>query len=226
MNRWLNKLERMIQRVAIPNLMIYITGGMLLVFAMNFIMPALNVSSYLTLNRNLLFQGQVWRIITYLFLPPASGVLFVLLALYFYYMIGSRLESQWGIARFNLYYLIGMLGTTLAAIISGMGTNTYLNLSLFFAFAVIFPDFQVLLFFVLPVKIKYLAYLDAAFFAFSFVFALIQGQWYEAVAIVASLLNFFLFFGGDFIRGIKEKRQYSSTRNNYRRQMKNNDQWR
>ncbi len=223
MNKFLYKLERLIRPIAIPNLMIFIAGGMLLVFALDF--AGLNLSSYLDLDRASLFQGQVWRLLTFLLLPPPSSAIFIIFALYFYYLIGSNLEHQWGAARFTLYYLIGVIGAIIAALISGYGSNTYLNLSLFFAFAVIFPDYQVLLFFVLPVKVKYLALIDAAFFAASLVLAVIRQEWYEVAAIIASLLNFFLFFGGDFFRHIKEQRQYSATRRNFRRQM-NNNRWR
>lgn len=222
MKNFLYKLERLVRPIAIPNLMLYISGTMLLVFALDFVLPELGIQSYLYLDRNLLFQGQVWRLITYLFLPPEANPIFIIFALYFYYIIGVNLERQWGAAKFTLYYLIGMLGTTIAGLITGMGSNTYLNLSLFFAFAVIFPDYEVLLFFVLPVKIKYLALLDAAFFVFSLVWAVIGLRWNEVAAIIASLLNFFLFFGGDFFRRIKEERGYSATRRNFRKHMKDN----
>ena len=222
MKKFLYKLERLVRPIAISNLMLYICGTMLLVFALDFVLPSIGVQDYLYLNRNLLFQGQVWRLVTYLFLPPESSPIFIIFALYFYYMIGVNLEKQWGAAKFTLYYLIGMLGTTIAALITGYGTNTYLNLSLFFAFAIIFPNYEVLLFFVLPVKVKYLAYIDAAFFVISIVWAAIGQQWYQVAAILASVLNFFLFFGGDFFRRIKEERGYSATRRNFRRQMKNN----
>lgn len=226
MNRFLYKMEKMLRRVAIPNLMLYITGGMLLAYLLGYLMPGTvmlmgeetTLSGILALTRAQLFRGQVWRLITYVFLPPQSGPVFALISMYFYYFIGVNLEQHWGTARFNLYYLLGMLGTTLAALIVGYGTNTYLNFSLFFAFAALFPDMRVLLFFVIPIKVKYIAYVNAAFFAISF----IMGGWGVRAAILASLLNFFLFFGGDFIKRVKDKMQYSATRRNFRRQMNNN----
>ncbi|MFA9379805.1 MAG: rhomboid family intramembrane serine protease [Acetanaerobacterium sp.] len=228
MNRFLLKLERMIRKIAVPNLMLYITGGMLVMFLLGFLFPGMvifmgqetSLLGIFSLNRDALFSGQVWRLITYIFMPSGSSPIFILISLYFYYMIGTNLERQWGTARFNLYYLLGMLGTTIAALISGYGTNMYLNYSLFFAFAVLFPNMQVLLFFVIPLKIKYLAYLNAAFFLFSFV----VGSWIDRAAILASLLNFFLFFGGDFFKRIREQRKYSATRRNFHRQM-NNNRW-
>lgn len=228
MNRFLYRLEKMINKVAIPNLMLYITGGMLLMYVLSYFMPGTvvfmgretSLVGILTLTRADLFAGQVWRLFSYIFVPPASSPIFALISLYFYYFIGSTLERHWGTAKFNLYYLLGMLGTTIAALIAGYGTNTYLNYSLFFAFAVLFPDMQVLLFFVIPVKMKYLGYLNAGFFLLSFIF----GSWSMRAAILASLLNFFLFFGGDFIRRIRDNMKYSATRRNFRRQM-NNNRW-
>lgn len=228
MNRILYKLEKIIQKVAIPNLMLYVTAGMLITFILSYLMPGVvvfmgqetSILGILSLYRSALFAGQVWRLITYIFLPPSASPIFVIISLYFYYFIGTNLERHWGTARFNLYYLLGMLGATLAALVSGYGTNMYLNYSLFFAFAVLFPDMQLLLFFVIPIKIKYLAYINAGFFAISLIF----GTWATRAAILMSLLNFFLFFGGDFINRIREGRKYSATRRNFRRQM-NNNRW-
>lgn len=228
MNRILYKLEKIIQKVAIPNLMLYVTAGMLITFILSYLMPGVvvfmgqetSILGILSLDRSALFAGQVWRLITYIFLPPTSSPIFVIISLYFYYFIGTNLEREWGTARFNLYYLLGMLGATAAALVSGYGTNMYLNYSLFFAFAVLFPDMRVMLFFVIPIKMKYLGYINAGFFAVSLIF----GTWATRAAIVMSLINFFLFFGGDFFRRIREQQKYAATRRNFRRQM-NNNRW-
>ena len=205
------------RKIAIPNLMIYITGAMLAVYILEFV--GVNIAQFLIFDRDLILQGQVWRVISYVIMPPSgSNVIFTILALYFYYFIGSSLENHWGSSRFCLYYLFGILGTIIAGFITGYGINTYLNLSLFFAFAALYPNTQVMLFFIIPIKIKYLAYLDALLFVISFIF----GSWITRAAILASLLNFFIFFGPDFIRTIKEQRSYSATRRNFRKQMNDN----
>ena len=111
-----------------------------------------------------------------------------------------------------------MVGAIIAALLTGYGTSTYLNLSLFLAFAFLFPDHEVLLFFFFPIKMKYLAYVDWALF----ILQLIVGDWATRGAIIASLLNFFLFFGGDFIRWIKNQKKYAAQRRNFRRAMKEN----
>ncbi len=213
---WLYKLERKIGRFAIPNLMLVIVTGMLTVFAADFVIPALNLSGYLSLDWHMVMQGQVWRLITFIFLPPSSSVLWIFITLYFNYLIGHTLENTWGDFKFNVYYFCGVVGNIIAAMLTGYGMNSYLNLSLFFAFAVLYPDFQVMLFFILPVKIKYLALIDAAYF----VLMLIVGDWATRAAILLSLVNFILFFGGDFIRMIRQQAGYQKTRRNFRKYMK------
>ena len=138
--------------------MFFISGGMLLVYLLSLLFPPL--TGLLSLDRAALFRGQVWRLLTFLFVPPTTSPLWILFQLYFNCLLGRGLEQQWGVFRFNLYYLCGMVGAILAALLTGYGTNNYLNLSLFFAFAAFYPDYKLLIFFILPVKIKYLAILD------------------------------------------------------------------
>jgi membrane associated rhomboid family serine protease len=203
--------------------MIYITGTMLAVYmAEN--LTRLPISNLLYFSRELILQGQVWRLVTFIFLPPRNGmILWVLLALYFYYFIGNSLESVWGKTRFTMYYLCGAIGAMLAGFITGFGENMYLNLSMFLAFAALFPNHEIMLFFVLPIKVKYLAYLDAAMLLFSF----IASDWPGRAAILASLLNLLLFFGDNFIKWIKDWKRYGINRMNFRRNAKNyRDYWR
>ncbi|MDD2955024.1 MAG: rhomboid family intramembrane serine protease [Oscillospiraceae bacterium] len=220
-SNWLNKMERRLGRFAISGLMLYISATILVVFLADF-MLGMGLSGYLTLSRSAIFSGQVWRLVTFLFVPPTYSVISLLFTLYFYYLIGSGLEAQWGSFRFNVYYLFGMLGAILAAMITGYGSATYLNLSLFLAFAAIFPDFQIMLFFLFPIKIKYLAYLDWALFALSLVFALLSRDWATVAAIAFSLANYFLFFGGNIGRYFRNKRKYGAVRRNFRKEMKRN----
>ena len=219
--KWVYQLERRFGRFAIPNLMLYITTTTLFVYLADLILPV-SVTGYLAMSPRLILQGQVWRLITYIFIPPTTSPIFLLFTLYFYYIVGSWLEAAWGSFKFNIYYLVGMVGTTLAALLTGSGTGFYLNMSLFFAYAMLWPDHEVLVFFVIPVKIKYLAYLDAALFLFSF----LAGSWSTRLAIVMSLLNFFLFFGKTIVRTIREKRKYQAVRSNFQKQMKRNDNYR
>lgn len=213
MKNWLYRLEYKYGRKAIPNLMMTIVIGMALVYVADLLNPTINLTSYLYLSREAILHGQVWRLFTFIFLPPVSSPIFILLSLYFYYWIGGSLESTWGSFRFNIYYLCGVIGAIIACFITGSADNYFLNMSLFFAFAVLYPDMQVMLFFVIPIKIKWLALVDAVLFAFSFII----GGWPARAAIVMSLVNFFLFFGPDFIRRIRNDSKYWRTRAQFRR---------
>ncbi|HHX20495.1 MAG TPA: hypothetical protein GX722_01765, partial [Clostridiales bacterium] len=155
--------------------------------------PGYPLLERLALTRAGLMRGEIWRLVTFLVIPDALSPLYALISLYFYYFIGTTLESRWGARRFLLYYGLGAIGAILAGLISGVGINTYLNLSLFFAFAILYPDHQVLIFFMLPIKIKWLAVANALFF----LWALINGGMVQRAAIIAAILHLLLFFGGD-----------------------------
>ena len=155
-------LERKLRRYAINDLMKYVVFGQGILYALMMVMPTLGYRLYrlMTLTRSGLFSGQIWRLVTFIFVPPSSSPVFVIFSLYFYYMIGMSLERRWGKVKFNLYYFIGMLAAIIACLLTGYAGNTFLNLSLFFAFAAMFPEEEVLLFMILPIKMKYLAVLD------------------------------------------------------------------
>jgi membrane associated rhomboid family serine protease len=189
-DRLLARLERRFGKYAIENLTMFLVGGTALVFVLALMKP--RFVEALTLDLTAVKHGQVWRLITYLFIPERFSIWF-LFALYVLWMIGKSLESEWGAFKYNAYYFLGMIGTTLAAVLVGGGVgNTWLNLSLFFAFATLFPSYEFLLFFVLPVKVKWLGLLSALGLVFSFV----VGSWAERAAILAATGNYFLFFGG------------------------------
>lgn len=217
-NRINYDLERKLRRYTISDLMKYIVIGQGLVFILMYVWPSLGYPLYsmITLSRSAILRGQIWRLVTFVFAPPASSPLFVLFALYFYYMIGSGLERRWGKVKFNLYYGIGMLCAIAACLLTGYADNTYLNLSLFFAFAAMFPNEEVYLFGILPIKMKYLAVLDALIYIRAF----IVGPWSSRITIVLCLLNVFLFLGGDLMNTLRRESQYWKTRRNFRRTMR------
>ncbi len=208
--KFLDRLEYKFGRRALRNLMLYIVIGMAIVFVSDFILyPQIGItlSELFTFDRAMIFSGQVWRVLTFVFLPPDSSIIFIVFALYFYWMIGSSLENAWGAFRFDVYYLVGVLGTIAGGLLVGSATNVYLNLSLFFAFAMLFPNHEVRLFFFIPIRVKWLAILDAVLFVIGFVFS----GWGGRVSMLVSIANFFLFFAGDFIemfRSWKRKRQF------------------
>ena len=145
----------------------------------------------LSLDINAVAHGQVWRLVTFLFIPPPSSPLWILINLYFTWWVGSSLEQNWGAFKFNAYYLLGALGTIVAAVIAGPATNFWLDASLFLAFATVFPDVQILLFFIIPVRVKWLGIIAAVGIAY----AAAMGTWGTRGSIVASLANYLIFFG-------------------------------
>lgn len=193
---FLDKLERRFGKYAIPNLMQYIIILYVVGLILRYVTPGV-YETYFMLDAREILHGQVWRIVTFLLQSPSTSPLFFIITLYFYYMIGSVLERTWGSFRFNVYYFTGVIGTVLAAIIIYLITGqvytldtTYINASLFLAFAFEYPDMQVLLMFIIPVKMKWLAYIDMVIYGYS----LVVGNWGTRIAIIVSLLNFILFF--------------------------------
>jgi membrane associated rhomboid family serine protease len=198
MDRFLARLERRFGKLAIENLPTFIVGGMGIVFLLSMARP--EFLALLDLDTRAVAHGQVWRLVTYLFIPQATSLFWILFSLYWVYWIGSSLEAEWGSFKLNVYYLIGMLGTTLAAFITGMPqANTYLNYSLLFAFATLFPDYEIRLFLILPIRMKWLGWLTFAFVAYEFV----QGDWGVKGAVVAALANYLLFFSGHIVRAVR-----------------------
>ena len=209
-------------RFGIPNLMRVIVIGNVAVYVLMLLTQAndANALSFLTFNLNALLHGEVWRLVTFVFVPGYSSPFALLISLYFYYWIGSTLERQWGTAKFNLYYISGalltVLGVVLASLITGnpyltaAGTG-YVNLSMFFAFAFLFPDTTVLLFFILPVRMKWLAYLDGALFAFDIIKAIGAHNWAGVVLPIVALLNFAVFIWPE-VHYLKERAKYQNSR--------------
>ena len=212
----LNRLEKKLGKYAISNLMYYIIMLYALGFAIMLFKPEI-YSNWLSLNAPAILSGQVWRIFTYIIYPPTGSIITILISLYFYYVVGSMLERQWGTFRFNLYFFTGVLLHAIAAIfiylvwgiVLEMGTY-YLNLSMFFAFAAMFPDMQVLFMWLIPIKMKWLAWIDGIYFAVTIVagfmadqlsidmlyrlysFGIIANKAYAVMALV-SLLNFLIY---------------------------------
>ena len=159
----------------------------------------INLISYMTLDVTMVLQGQVWRLLTWLIVPNQDNMLWMALSLYFYYFIGTALESRWGARRFLIFFVIGAIANIAAAFLShaitgyGYGVNTYLYFSLFLAFAALYPDMQFMLFFVLPIKAKWLAAVDLVYF----LMAIVMGGVSLRMAAIASLVNILLFFGED-----------------------------
>ena len=210
-------------RFGIPNLMNVIVMGTVLVYLLDMFSGGISFSSLLYFSPyRVIHHFELWRVITFLFVPSSGGVLLVALELYFYWFVGSALEREWGTAKFSLFYLAGVVLNILygflayAAGAAGVVvTMRYINLSLFFAFATLYPNLQVLLFFLLPIKVKWLAWFDAAVFAWSGLSNLLALNLAGALLPVIALLNYFLFFGSDLLAAANHTRrrvQYQTSR--------------
>lgn len=225
---WIYKLERKIPWFRIPNLMFFIViiSGMVYLFDFISAMQRNNVSLYsmIYFDRNLILQGQFWRLLSFIFVPPSGSPFFVLLGLYFLYFIGRSLEAVWGEFKLTLYYFIGIIFCILGGFLVGSTNVIFLNLSLFFAFAATHPELQILLFFVIPVKVKWLAYLDAVIFLFSIISSLLAMNWSNAVAAVMAIINFLIFFGPKFFSDMFTKLKYWKNRRDFMN--KTNNSWR
>ena len=193
-------------RFGIPNLMLYIVIGNVVVYLLDMFSNG-SFSSVIAFSPYAIFHGQIWRLVTFVFVPDFSNNLFFFaMALYFYYFIGSTLERTWGTGRFTAYYLIGVVMAALVGFVNGAiigfdvpavtTSMTYLNLSLFFAFATLYPETQFLLFFFIPVKAKWLGWFDAALF----LFAIVTTSFPYNLIPVAAILNYIIFFWEDIAR--------------------------
>ncbi|MFN2509019.1 MAG: rhomboid family intramembrane serine protease [Chthoniobacterales bacterium] len=212
----LDKLERRIGFIAIPGLIRLVVAFTALVYVLTFLNQ--EFLSILELDPARIRRGQVWRLVTYIFIPRGIGQpetmqpLWLLLALWFLWFIGEGLERAWGAFRLTLYFLVGMIGTTVAAFLFGAQfSNAMLAASLFFAFAWFYPDEVIYVFFILPMKIKWLAWITAAFVILGFV----TGPISYKMAVVAALANYFIFFGPEIFHQVRHRKEVSARRKRF-----------
>lgn len=199
MKNWLDKMERRFGRYAIRNLTMYLLAGYAIGYLLSFTMPQL--LTYFTLEPALILKGQVWRLLSWVIIPPNDNIIFVIFMMLLYYSLGNTLESYWGAFRYNVYIFSGILFTVIGAFIvngliggiTGFGSlysTYYINMSIFLACASIMPDYQLLLYGIITIKMKWLAVLDVVLLAVDAV----QGGLIIRIVIIASLLNFIIFF--------------------------------
>ncbi len=202
----ITRLEYRFSRFAIQNFMTVIIGVMAFVYVLDFVFVARvgrTLSSLLYFDRALIMSGELWRIFTFILIPPDRSPIFIIFALYLYWLYGSALEEQWGAFRFNLFYLCGIVGTVIAGFIVGSSTNSFLNMSIFFAFALLYPDFELRIMLLIPIKVKYIAFAGLILYVYAFIFYPLS---YKA-AIIAAFINVILFFYKDFISTVKRLKQ-------------------
>ncbi|MDE7253902.1 MAG: hypothetical protein K2O32_13300 [Acetatifactor sp.] len=224
----ISNFERKFSRYAIPNLSLILV----MCYAAGYIIRIVNPDflQYLTLDPYQILHGQVWRVFTWIIQPPGSLDVFTLLMLFFYYSIGTNLERVWGTYRYNVYIFGGMLITVIASFLCmgvcyllfasrladprqaayffqmcSWGFSTYyINMSIFLAYSITYPEHQVLLMFVIPVKVKWLGIVYGVMLVINMLQYFMVGMlgwdyayaWFAMVAIAASLINFLIFWIG------------------------------
>lgn len=216
------RLEYKLAPYAIENLMTVMIGAMAIVFIANLAVSSANADvslySWLMFDRAAIAAGQIWRLFTFIFLPPSTSVIWIIFSFYLYWMIGQGLEREWGALRFNLFYLCGIIGALASGLITGYATNSYINLSLFLAFAIFYPNYELYLFFILPVKMKWFAW----FYAITIFVSFLSSSFGGRLAILFSLANVLIFFHRDFWFELKRigmniKFRYTRWRNGKKR---------
>jgi hypothetical protein len=197
--RFLDKLESRFGRFAIPGLVQFIAGLQLLTFVIFLMLQTeaqIAYLDFLTLDGDRVLQGQVWRLFSYIFIPGSSSLLVLLIKTMFLMWLGRGLEAAWGPFRLTLYFVGGMLSVALGSLIFGYSaTGLFHFWSLLLAFAMIYPNEEIMLYFVIPLKVKWVAWLSVAF---ATLFAMGSSSWFWLVLF--SALNFLITFGPGFIK--------------------------
>lgn len=214
----LDKLERKLGRFAIPNLVVFLVAGQVGSWILGQTPNGGAFLEAIALDPSKVLQGEVWRLVSFMFVRPEPGFFFGLgnFFLIFYFILifiyGRALEDQWGTFRFNVFMGVGWLATVAASFVAGVGTNIFLMESLLLAFAYVYPDYELRLFFILPVKIKWIALLALAqmlWLGYQFVRV---GAWPATLLIVAALANVVLFFGPDMLLRLRGRQRRQARR--------------
>ena len=223
--KWLDTLELKFGRYAIHGLIRIIVALNAMVFVLYLSNP--HFLELLYLDPGLVMQGQIWRLVSYIFIPSLGqwwlmpDYLWLAFWLLFIWMMGDGLEHAWGSFKLNVYYLIGMFGTTVAAFVFGTNFNNgLLNLSLLFAFATLYPDYPIRLFLVIPVKIKWMAWFSFGLLVFGFV----TGSLSFRMATLATMANYLIFFGPEIVRMTRHRSTVAKRRQRFKLDARRDDE--
>ena len=193
-------------KLGIPNLMLYISIGNVVVLLLD-MFSQYTFSFWLRLIPGAVFQGQIWRLVTFLFVPVNENLLWFVITVLLYYSIGTSLERTWGTTKFTVYYLLGAAMNLVVGLVMGLlgfawmetANMYYLNMSLFLAYATLYPDAAFTLYFIIPVKAKWLAWADGVFLALAVVRSLLDRNIPMALMPILAVLNYLLFFWSDLM---------------------------
>lgn len=191
-------------KLGIPNLMLLISIGNVAVLLLD-VFSNYTFSYLLRFVPAAIFHGQIWRLVTFIFVPVNENLLWFVFSVLLYYSIGTSLERTWGSTKFTVYYMLGVLLNIASGLVMGLlgfgGYETanmyYLNMSLFLAYATLYPDATFMIYFIIPVKAKWLAWIDAGFLALAVLGNLLGRNLPMAIMPVLAVLNYLLFFWSD-----------------------------
>jgi hypothetical protein len=211
---WIDRAEARFGHLAIPNLLRIVAGFNALVFVLYKLNPGWLGTLQLIPER--VMAGEVWRLVSYIFIPQIGGLvadwLFALLYVWYLWWLGEGLEEAMGSFKVNLFYFLGMIGTTVAAFFFGASFSTFmLNSSLFFAFARFYPEMTIYFMLVLPVKVKWLAWIYGALLFLG----LLGRPMAYLFAVVAALANYLVFFGREILAEAAQRREVSTRRQRF-----------
>ena len=228
--KWITKLERKIGKYAIPNLIVYLLVGYVIGYVLYLVPSLRQMLYYFTLEPAYVVNGQIWRLFTWILVPPSTtNILFYVIMVIFYFQLGTVLEQVWGSFKFNLYifggiiitdivvmlgfFVLAMLGNPEAAFMGQYVSTYFINLGIFLAYSMTFPENRVLIYFIIPVKMKWLGIVYGALVTVEFILS----GWGGKIVILASLLNFLIYM---FVVGIgpgrsqvKRKAQFKQSAN-------------
>lgn len=195
----LDRLQRRFGRYAVPNVTLILIAGQVALYVVGLAQP--QVLEKAALIPRQVLQGEVWRLVSFVFQPPPIHPILAFFFWYLFYLMGTALEHTWGTFRYNVYLLVGYVATVAVSFVTpDMPASVgFLQGSVFLAFAYLYPDFQIMLMFILPVKIKWLAMLTWI----GYFFALAFGSMLIRLLVAASICNFVLFFGKDILVRIR-----------------------
>lgn len=214
MNKLINDLERKIGKYAVPNLTLYIVGLYVVGYVLQLAPSSVNLTSFLTLNPALMLHGQIWRIISWILIPPSSFSILIIITLVFYYFIGTTMERTLGTFRYNLFIFSGMILMIISAflayavykIVDPVNADVYmyyfaptfstyyLQQMVFLAFAITYPDMQVLLMFIIPIKVKWMGIVYGVVLVYECIAGLLSRNYCTFFAIGSQLLNLLFFY--------------------------------
>lgn len=221
-SRWLDRFCYRHPRFGIPNLMKYIAFGNIAVFLLDMVSNG-TFSQIISFYPSLILKGQIWRLVSFVFVPMGSGIWFIFSVLLYYYL-GNALEQHWGTARFSMFYFLGVVLNVLLGFVLYFALGQpyalatanmyYVNMSMFFAFATLYPDMRLLLYGIIPIKVKWLALLDVFLFAFDIASYLTRGSFLFALLPIIGIFNYLIFFWDDMVNYFTRGRRRAAHRVN------------